>query len=464
MNTQFEDIIQKPEILINGNEEMSNFFLDMTSAFFESTKENEFEPNSSGKNSKLFTKNFGQHSIWEQIKLQNKNLMNSISKLDFTVKKMEFEKNEEEEFEIEEDFEIEENELNENINLFEEEEEEKEIFDDFDKNSKGIESIHISDENFKEEEEELGDINKSFNEEEKNKDGQIKYEDFFGDEPPEDEFKGKIREIEKSLIDPKPWHLMGEAKASDRPKDSLADIDIDFDINSSLPPNPLTTNELETLLIKRIESMNFDDVIRKKKPITNNNSQLYQLNGIKSTKSLVDEYAEELIKQNKEYLDQEQTLTQQQKEAIDMWKSLEQELNRFTEKRFIAKRPKTKIEISSGAILNVESQPEPTKTPEEIMKHISNTRDMKGELEHTHEEKKSQRRQRKEKDQKQKIIKDAEKGILYSQNGKDGSEIQIKKDIEKLEKGQLQGIEIYIPGEKIPEKNQKTNFKKNYLL
>jgi len=442
MISQLESIIRNPDLLINGDDDLANLFLEMSSSFFEMTKQNEYREGSGGKIEQLKTKGFGQFSIWEQIRLQNEALIGSFNKFGFP--KIEVQ-DIEEPIAGEEDM----------IEQMEEDMIEEEDIVEYDED--GIQNAHISDENLNEEEE--------VEEEEKMDPAHMTYKDFFGDEPPEDsdnEMKNQIEKIEKSLIEPKPWHQMGESKASERPKDSLADIDIDFDVNTTLPPDPLPTKELEDLLRRRIESMRFDDVVRVKKS-TQNTHETFQINGVKSNKSLVEIYAEDILK-GENNAEQETKLTPEQREALEMWSSLEQEINRFTERRFVPRRPKEKVDISAGAVLDVESRPEPGQTPEEIMKHAGNTKQMKSELEKTHQEKKSERKTRKEHDQKKRIEKDAEKGVLYSQSGKDGLDLGIQKEIQKLAKGELSGIETYAPGEAIPEQEQKKNFKKNYLL
>ncbi|EAY21324.1 Mpp10 protein [Trichomonas vaginalis G3] len=521
----FEEIHNDSSIIIGGNEEQADFFLEMASAFFTATKESEISPNAAGKLDKLITKGFGQFAIWQQINVQNKAVLesarNAIEELNQQEEHENQEniQNEEEDEEDDEDIknllkernENQENEEDFNENNEEEEqkqgEDEEYNYSDFEFDKDGIQNAHLSDENLEEEDDEdmygeeedglapegeeddddtLSAIIKG--EAGENDDAKyMSYKDFYGDEDPDaldadnrkamedeeaeetgekDEIQQQISEIEKQMLEPKPWHLMGEASAGDRPKDSLADIEIDFAVSNSLPPDPLPAKELEALLIRRIEAMNFDDVVRKRRP-TRNPQELEQISSAKSKKSLTELYEEELTKTREEFQNEGPQFTQQQTEAIEMWKSLEHELNRFTEKRFMARRPPTKIQITNNkdaATLDAESRPEDTKAPEEIMKPVKTTREMKGEAEETHQERRSDRRMYKQHYKKNQEKRDAKKGVLYSQSGKDGAEVQVMNEVKKLQEGKLTGIEVYGAGQTIPDEQKKKEVKKNYLL
>jgi U3 small nucleolar RNA-associated protein MPP10 len=52
------------------------------------------------------------------------------------------------------------------------------------------------------------------------------------------------------MMNPKPWHLTGEARAAERPKDSLLEVHLDFNTATKLPPviTKETTNAIEALI------------------------------------------------------------------------------------------------------------------------------------------------------------------------------------------------------------------------
>ena len=408
-------------------------------------------------------------------------------------------------------------------------EEEEIDYDDFEFDSKnGIQNAHISDENLEEEDSEeeengegkLAPVKEDEDEaiskllvggdtgEDDNAAKHMTYEDFFGNDQDDDDnqgenkgdeyddeyydddeyddekhkikkeakntnddlnldekaLKGRISEIEKIMMEPKPWQMSGETTAMERPKDALLELDVDFNVSKRLPPDPLTSEQLEALLLKRIENMQFDDVVRKKKPV-DVVSKFEEVSQMKSKKTLVELYEDEIRNRNSEYQDDVQSFTQEQKKAIEMWKSLEHELNKFTERRFVARRPQEKVEVTQMANVDAEVRAEPTQTPEEIMKPTTSTKDMKGESEWTHKERRSKRRSHKEWYGKRQEKKDAEKGVLYNQTGRDGGEVKLMQDVKKLAEGKLQGIETYQPGQTIPsEKQERKDVRKNYLL
>lgn len=60
----------------------------------------------------------------------------------------------------------------------------------------------------------------------------------------------KIETIEDEMMNPKEWQLTGEAKANERPFNSLLDVHLDFNAATKLPPTVTkeTTNKLEDLI------------------------------------------------------------------------------------------------------------------------------------------------------------------------------------------------------------------------
>ena len=73
-------------MLIDGDEELSKLFMDMTISFFKATKQNEFVENSGGEfKDLLYQKELGRWATWEQIRLQNEALIEAASKVNFDV-------------------------------------------------------------------------------------------------------------------------------------------------------------------------------------------------------------------------------------------------------------------------------------------------------------------------------------------------------------------------------------------
>ena len=511
--------IENPEALLTPNPDVAKQFLEMTSAFFEETKKSEIKKGAAGNLDKLHTEGCGAYSLWLQIKLQNDAVLKSAKEEMEKLKNEEegMSKNEEEEKEEAEEEESSDDDVIKRLaaeqkledagedvrkdDKAEEDEYEEDLdYDNFEYDKEnGIQNAKLDEDDFNEEEEEEeeqaegergvdGKLAPVDNEEEDDDEVAIAlagghvddkqdakhmtYADFFGDDDEEEvkkdeensKLEAQISEIEKKMMEPKPWQLMGETTAKERPKDALLDLDLEFSVTKTLPPDPLTSEQLEALLIKRIESMQFDDVVRKKKPVETTN-KIEEISTVKSKKSLVELYEDDIRNKHSEFKDEVPQFTQQQRDAIEMWKSLEHELNKFTERRFIARRPHEKVEVTQMANVDAESKPVDTKTPEQVMKPTKSTKDMKGESEWTHEERRSRRKEHKEWYGKRQEKRDAEKGILYNSQGKDGAEVKILQDVKKLAEGKLQGIETYQPGQTIPaQKEEKKDVRKNYLL
>lgn len=75
----------------------------------------------------------------------------------------------------------------------------------------------------------------------------------------------KIEAIEDEMMNPKEWQLTGEARAGDRPKDSLLQVHLDFNTATKLPPTITreTTNAIDALIKQRVLDELFDDPVLK---------------------------------------------------------------------------------------------------------------------------------------------------------------------------------------------------------
>ena len=76
----------------------------------------------------------------------------------------------------------------------------------------------------------------------------------------------EIRRLEAQNVSRKPWQLMGEARAPDRPVNSLIEEDLDFERTGK--PVPVVTaavsEEIEALIKRRILNREFDEVLRRR--------------------------------------------------------------------------------------------------------------------------------------------------------------------------------------------------------
>ncbi|EFJ14852.1 hypothetical protein SELMODRAFT_423082 [Selaginella moellendorffii] len=107
----------------------------------------------------------------------------------------------------------------------------------------------------------------------------------------------RIELLEKANMDPKDWTMRGEITAAKRPKNSALEADLDFEHNAR--PAPIITEEvttsLEDLIRRRIIDGLFDDVERKQKLPDVPLAQKMEIDESKSTKGLGELYEEEYM-------------------------------------------------------------------------------------------------------------------------------------------------------------------------
>lgn len=454
MLKKLDQIAQNPEVLIDGDPELASLFLEMTTSFFKATKDAEFREGSGGSMPDLLSDpSIGQWMVWGQIKQQNEALMNAANTVNF-------DESEPEPIEEEEEEELDEEAPPEAAAGEPEEDEPDEV---------GLEHLHVSEMEDDEEEEDAGEGDEEFENILLGRSGDdeigknARAEDLWGGgEEYLDPREREKREIEMQLVSKKGWEMSGETLATERPKDGLVDVDLDFDFSSIQPPDPLATSELEKLLTARIESMRFDDPVRRAKP-KQNATQSYVINSEKPKLGLADEYAQMYAQSAAVDEDGRKVLTDDQKVALNLWDALDRHLNQLTERRFIAQKPRDNIDVQKGALLEVEERPVARKAPEEVMAPVGSIRQMKGESEVTPEERKNRLRSRKKKHMKERTARDAAKGVLYSETGKDGAEVKAQQDVQRLLQGKLPGIERIAPGEAITAEKKKPKVNKNFM-
>jgi len=112
------------------------------------------------------------------------------------------------------------------------------------------------------------------------------------------EMVDKIEKIEDEMMNPKPWEMVGEAMAKDRPVNSLLEVHLDFNAATKLPPviTKETTNQIESLIKQRILDELFDDPVLKAASKRKKMGDDQEMDFSKSKKGLGDMYAEDLTK------------------------------------------------------------------------------------------------------------------------------------------------------------------------
>lgn len=145
----------------------------------------------------------------------------------------------------------------------------------------------------------------------------------------------QIRRLEAASIAPREWTLTGEARATDRPLNSLIETDLDFE--STGKPVMETTAEIsediEGLIKRRILAKEFDEVIRRRpndlsKIITRRG--VFDLDDSKPQQSLADIYAEEYVKAKNPdtYISKvDEKLQREENEIEALWKNVSAKLD-----------------------------------------------------------------------------------------------------------------------------------------
>lgn len=180
------------------------------------------------------------------------------------------------------------------------------------------------------------------------------------------ELQRQISRYEAENIGAKTWEMKGEAKAKDRPLNSLLESELDFE--RSRKPAPVITQEvtddLEELIKKRIKKGDFDDLprrlpdhIQEFRP-----SKLADVQETKSKKSLGELYEQDLLRETDPdayEAQQNEQLSAAHAEIIGMFNSLTRKLDSLSAWHYTPKAaaPSISIVAAAPAIAMEDAQP-----------------------------------------------------------------------------------------------------------
>lgn len=168
----------------------------------------------------------------------------------------------------------------------------------------------------------------------------------------------EIRKLEAANVAKREWTLSGEARAADRPMNSLLEEDLDFERAGK--PVPVITAEisesLEELIKRRILAHEFQDIIRRRPDdlATGNGrrGQLdFELDNNKSKKGLAEEYEEEHLRNtDPNFVDaKDEKLAKEEKEIEALWREVSASLDSLSSWHFKPKRPEAQLDIRVDA-------------------------------------------------------------------------------------------------------------------
>jgi len=110
--------------------------------------------------------------------------------------------------------------------------------------------------------------------------------------------EGEIQEIESKMMAKKDWSMIGEATSKQRPKGSLLENFLDFEVSVKPPPIPTPeyADTIENMIKLRIKDDLFDDPVRKPQIDVNKKNSNIEMDFEKNKKGLADLYEDDYTK------------------------------------------------------------------------------------------------------------------------------------------------------------------------
>ncbi|KAI1118530.1 Mpp10 protein-domain-containing protein [Nemania sp. NC0429] len=146
----------------------------------------------------------------------------------------------------------------------------------------------------------------------------------------------EIRKLEAANVAKKDWTMSGEARAVERPMNSLLEEDLDFEHAGKPVPviTPDINESIEDLIKRRILAREFDEVIRRRPDAaefsSNTRRGLANVEDTKSKQGLAEIYEEEHVKNANpdSYVSKsDEKLRKEEKEIEQMWKDISSNLD-----------------------------------------------------------------------------------------------------------------------------------------
>ncbi|GMG38657.1 Mpp10 protein [Aspergillus oryzae] len=177
----------------------------------------------------------------------------------------------------------------------------------------------------------------------------------------------EIRRLEAANVAKKEWMLAGEAKAAERPVNSL--IEEDLEVERIGKPVPVVTAEvsedIEGLVKRRILAREFDEVIRRRPGITDSQvarKSRFELEDFKAQQSLAELYeTDHLRATDPNYVDpKNQKLLREHNEISNLWKEISSQLDTLSNWHYKPKTPHAHINVVTDAATIMMEDAQPT--------------------------------------------------------------------------------------------------------
>lgn len=161
----------------------------------------------------------------------------------------------------------------------------------------------------------------------------------------------EIRRLEAENVGKRNWTLAGEARAADRPLNSLIEEDLEFE-RVGKPVPVITTEvseEIEQLIKRRIIAREFDEVVRRHPDAIGGANETrrgrIELDDAKPQSGLAEVYEQEHLRATDPgYVDKRSAATKKQHEAISrLWKDVSSQLDLLSNLHFKPKRVEAEI-------------------------------------------------------------------------------------------------------------------------
>lgn len=167
----------------------------------------------------------------------------------------------------------------------------------------------------------------------------------------------EIRKLEAANVAKREWTLSGEARAADRPLNSLLEEDLEFERAGK--PVPVITAEvsesIEELIKRRILAHDFQDIVRRRPDDLATGPKRgrldYELDNNKSKKGLAEEYEEEHLRRtDPNFVDAKDEKTKKEEQEIEaLWNKIRSDLDGLSSWHFRPKQAAPQLDIRVDA-------------------------------------------------------------------------------------------------------------------